>query len=187
VAAGLTAVTVTVASSYAGSYLGPSGTLICTVLAAMLSTAATAVYAHWIRLSGRGLAHLHKRRLRVSPLVLAAAVIGLLVVVIGGITGIEAVTGKPLSALTGGDHVTGTTLGRVFAPPPATTPPATVTPTPSPSPTMSPSASPSPSPSASESFPIFSPTPAASFTPGPPPLTPTDTAPPAGSASPVPS
>jgi hypothetical protein len=88
------------------------------------------------------------------PLALAGVAIGIFLLAMAGITAIEAAAGKPLDALVGGKHSSGTTIGNLVggqsshgtshhtgrspAPAPSSTP------TPSPSPSTSPSPSPSP-------------------------------------------
>jgi hypothetical protein len=72
---------------------------------------------------------------------LVAAAIAL--VVLGGLTVLEGITGKPLSSYTRGGHQTGTSVGHLVGNNPSPTPKptkrgTTVTPTPTPSPTQSP-------------------------------------------------
>jgi hypothetical protein len=106
------------------------------------------------------------------PLVLAGIAAGIFLLAMAGITAFEAVAGKPLNALVGAGHGSGTTVGSIVGgsrsgtaprhtsparpsqgtsptPRPSASPAGTPAPTPSPSPT--PSGSPSPSPTASPS------------------------------------
>jgi hypothetical protein len=102
--------------------------------------------------------------------------LGVMVVALAGITLVEAVTGKPLSAITRGDHSKGVSITRIVgddggparpkkkhptpgrSPSPAPTPSATTPPTPGATPSTSPTATPSESPT---------PTPSATATPSP--------------------
>jgi len=111
---------------------------------------------------------------RPRPLVLAGMALGVFLLAMGGITAFEALAGKPLDAIVGNGHGSGTTIGSIVggsggqtAPrhtvpvrpsqspsptsPAPTSPGPSPTPTPTPSPTPSPTQSPSPndSPAAS--------------------------------------
>jgi hypothetical protein len=112
------------------------------------------------------------------PLVLAGAALGVFLLAMGGITAFEAVAGKPLDAIVGGKHTSGTTIGSLIggqsahtashhatnptptpgssttptpttAPSPTAMPTPTTAPTPTPTPTRSAGASPAPSAGAS--------------------------------------
>jgi hypothetical protein len=95
---------------------------------------------------------------RQRPLVLAGIALGIFLLAIAGITAFETIAGKPLDALVGGKHGSGTTIGNLVggqgshtAPhrtgrSPAPSPSSTPTPSPSTSPGVSPSPSTSPSP-----------------------------------------
>jgi hypothetical protein len=107
------------------------------------------------------------------PLAMAGIAFGIFLLAMAGITAIEAVAGKPLDALVGGKHTSGTTIGNLVGggthttshhggSAPAPTPSSTPTPTPSPSTTPSVSPSPTTSPT---------PTPTPSGTPSPAPTT----------------
>jgi hypothetical protein len=87
------------------------------------------------------------------PLVLAGVALGIFLLAMGGITAFEAVAGKPLDAIVGGKHNSGTTVGSLIGGPNANTashrttktPARTAMPTPGAS--TSPAATPSPTPS----------------------------------------
>ena len=91
------------------------------------------------------------------PLALAGVAVGIFLLAIAGITAFEAIAGKPLDALVGGKHNSGTTVGNLVGGQgshttshhtgrsPAPSPSSTPTPSPS-SPGVSPSPSTSPSP-----------------------------------------
>ncbi len=108
------------------------------------------------------------------PLAMAGIAFGIFLLAMAGITAIEAVAGKPLDAIVGGKHTSGTTIGNLVGgnstqttshhggPKPVPTPSSTPTPTPSPSATPSVSPSPTTSPA---------PTPTPSGTPSPAPTT----------------
>jgi len=105
------------------------------------------------------------------PLVLAGIALGVFVLAMAGITAFEAVVGKPLDAVVGSGHGSGTTIGSIVggsaghtAPrhtgparpsqnrsPSPTSPASTSGPAPTPNPTPTPTPSPSPSPGASPS------------------------------------
>jgi hypothetical protein len=101
------------------------------------------------------------------PLVLAGVALGIFLLAMGGITAFEAVAGKPLDAIVGGKHNSGTTVGSLIGGPSANTashrttktPARTATPTPGAS--TSPAATPSPTPSTA------TPTPTPTATPTP--------------------
>jgi hypothetical protein len=92
------------------------------------------------------------------PLAMAGIAVGIFLLAMAGITAIEAVAGKPLDALVGGKHNSGTTIGNLVGgntsrtashhggPSPVPTPSSTPTPSPSTTPSVSPSPSTSPSP-----------------------------------------
>jgi len=105
-------------------------------------------------------------------LVLAGIAAGIFLLAMAGITAFEAVAGKPLNALVGAGHGSGTTVGSIVGgsgsgtaprhagparpsqgtsptPRPSTSPTGTPAPTPTPSRAPTPSGSPSPSPTAS--------------------------------------
>jgi hypothetical protein len=95
------------------------------------------------------------------PLALAGIAIGIFVLAMAGITAFEAIAGKPLDAVVGGKHSSGTTIGSLVGGQgshttshhtgrsPAPSPSSTPTPSPSSSPGTSPSPSTSPSPTPS--------------------------------------
>jgi hypothetical protein len=114
---------------------------------------------------------------RPRPLVLAGIALGVFLLAMAGITAFEAVAGKPLDAIVGSGHGSGTTVGSIVggsghqtgprhtgparpsqgtsptprpstSPAPSPTPTTTPTPTPSPTPSGSPGASPATFPSA---------------------------------------
>jgi hypothetical protein len=181
VAAGLATATITVLSSFAGV----AGTLIGAAVASMASTAATALYSYWVKLSGHRLRTLHQRRLQLSPLWLVAGAAALFALALATVTAVEAASGRPVSALVRGGHQTGTTLGHVFAPAPSASPAVPASPSASPSRTHAsrrPSASPSPSGRATPAR-TASPSAPASPTLQVPPV---PSAPAAGSSSPAP-
>ncbi len=109
------------------------------------------------------------------PLAMAGIAVGIFLLAMAGITAIEAVAGKPLDALVGGKHNSGTTIGNLVGGNTSQTtshhsgrsPVPTPSSTPTPSPSTTPSVSPSPSTSPSS-------TPSPSGTPAPTP-TPTPT------------
>jgi hypothetical protein len=96
------------------------------------------------------------------PLVLAGAALGIFLLAMGGITAFEAVAGKPLDAIVGGKHNSGTTVGSLIggqsantashratkapARTAAPTPGASTSPAATPSPTHTPTATPTPAP-----------------------------------------
>jgi len=92
------------------------------------------------------------------PLALAGVAVGIFLLAIAGITAFEAIAGKPLDALVGGKHSSGTTIGNLVGGQgshttshhtgrsPAPSPSSTPTPSPSTSPSVSPSPSTLPSP-----------------------------------------
>jgi len=92
------------------------------------------------------------------PLAMAGIAVGIFLLAMAGITAIEAVAGKPLDALVGGKHTSGTTIGNLVGgnathttshhggPAPVPTPSSTPTPSPSPTPSVSPSPTTSPTP-----------------------------------------
>jgi hypothetical protein len=106
------------------------------------------------------------------PLVLAGVALGVFLLAMGGITAFEAVAGKPLDAIVGGKHNSGTTVGSLIGGQSAHTAPRRTTPAPTPTPTTTPGASTSPSPT---------PTPTPTTTPTP---TPTPTRSPGASTAP---
>ncbi len=107
------------------------------------------------------------------PLALAGIAVGIFLLAMAGITAFEAIAGKPLDALVGGKHSSGTTIGNLVGQSPHTASHHTGrSPAPSPSSTPTPSASPSVSPSPSTSpSPAPSPTPTSAGTPTPTPGT----------------
>ena len=113
------------------------------------------------------------RRPRPRPLVLAGIALGVFLLAMAGITAFEALVGKPLDAVVGSGHGSGTTIGSIVGgsgghtvpghtgpahpssspsptPRASTSPAASPTPTPSPTPTGSPDASPGASPGAAQ-------------------------------------
>jgi hypothetical protein len=111
------------------------------------------------------------------PLVLAGVALGIFLLVMGGITAFEAVAGKPLDAIVGGKHNSGTTIGSLIGGQSAHTVTHRTSPGPTPTPTRASSASPSPTPT---------PTPTSSPTPSPTPSrTPTSTPTPTSGATPA--
>lgn len=163
------AVTITVLSSF----FGIEGTIIGAAVASFAGGVLTALYQHFI-IHGRNAAkNSIKKFQQSSPAKIAvfglAFSVFLCAVTLGGITAVEAATGKPFSALILGKHVTGTTLGSQHAEKPAKPSPV-VTFTPSPSPTLplggseSQSPSPSPSPGTSVTPSMLSPSPSLSGT-----------------------
>jgi cell division septation protein DedD len=96
------------------------------------------------------------------PWMLAGVAVGIFLLTMAGITVFEAAAGKPLAAIVGGKHNSGTTIGSLVggqsrhavthrtSPTPTPTPAATPTPASSttPSPTPSPASTPSPAPTA---------------------------------------
>jgi hypothetical protein len=159
--------------------------------AATIKTELPVEPSRWSRLRWtemrRGLPTLRRRWIAVVGL--AAVIFALAVAVL---TGIEASTDKPVSALLGGTHGSGTSIGQTVNPPAATHPkPAPsskpsnpgATPAPTPSAAVSPSpgasSTPSQAPSASPSAPTSS-TPGATETPAP---SASVTAPPASSGT----
>jgi hypothetical protein len=92
------------------------------------------------------------------PLAMAGIAVGIFLLAMATITAIEAVAGKPLDALVGGKHSSGTTIGNLVGGntsqttshhsgrSPVPTPSSTPTPSPSGTPSVSPSPSTSPSP-----------------------------------------
>lgn len=105
------------------------------------------------------------------PLMLAGVAVGIFLLAMAGITVFETVAGKPLDAVVGGKHNSGTTVGSLVGGQTTHTVTHRTSPTPTPTPTPATSTSPSPTPT---------PTPAPSPTPTP---TPTPTS----GASPAPS
>ena len=99
-----------------------------------------------------------RRPLWRRPLALAGIAVGIFLLAMAGLTAIEAVAGKPLDALVGGKHNSGTTIGNLVGGQssrttshhsghsPVPMPSSTPTPGPSTSPSVSPSPAPSPSP-----------------------------------------
>ena len=87
---------------------------------------------------------------------------------IAGITIVEAVTGKPISAITRGDSGQGTSVGHLVGNNGSSTPRKKTTPTPTPTPTPSPSTSPTPTPTPSTGT-SPTPTPQQTGSPTPPP------------------
>jgi hypothetical protein len=97
------------------------------------------------------------------PLVLAGVALGIFLLAMGGITAFEAVAGKPLDAIVGGKHDSGTTIASLIGgqsahtashhgtTAPTPTPGSSTSPTPSPTttPTPSPATTPSPTPTRS--------------------------------------
>jgi hypothetical protein len=106
------------------------------------------------------------------PLTLAGVAVGIFLLAMAGITAFEAVAGKPLDAIVGGKHNSGTTVGGLVGGQSTHTVTHRTSPTPTPTPTPATSTSPSPTPT---------PTPAPSPAPTPTP-TPTSGASPAPSA-----
>jgi hypothetical protein len=102
------------------------------------------------------------------PLMLAGVAVGIFLLAMAGITAFEAAAGKPLDAIVGGKHNSGTTLGSLVGGQNAhtvthrTSP--TPTPTPTPTRTRASSASPSPTPTTTPT-PTSGPTPAPTPTP----------------------
>jgi cell division septation protein DedD len=111
------------------------------------------------------------------PLALAGVALGIFLLAMGGITAFEAVAGKPLDAIVGGKHSSGTTVGSLIGG--QSTQPAshraTPTPTPTSAPTPGASTSPTPTPT-----PTTTPTPTPTTTP-----TPTPTRSPGASTAPT--
>lgn len=99
------------------------------------------------------------------PLVLAGVALGIFLLAMGGITVFEAVAGKPLDAIVGGKHDSGTTIGSLVGgqsahtashhgtPAPTPTPGSSTSPTPSPTttPTPTPTTTPTPTPTPTRS------------------------------------
>ena len=106
------------------------------------------------------------------PLAMAGIAFGIFLLAIAAITAIEAVAGKPLDALVGGKHTSGTTIGNLVGGNAAQATSHHSGPTPLPSPSSTPTPSPSTTPSVSPS-PTASPTPTPtpSGTPSPTPTT----------------
>jgi hypothetical protein len=106
------------------------------------------------------------------PLAMAGVAVGIFLLAMAGITAIEAVAGKPLDALVGGKHNSGTTIGNLVGGNGTHTTShhggRTTVPTPSSTPTPSPSTTPSVSPSPTTSP---TPTPTPDGTPSPAPTT----------------
>jgi hypothetical protein len=157
----------TITMSLVGSFFGPSGTLIAAALTSVTSTVATTVYQHVLTISGQharriiarrpGESDKHfqerveeaaeavsleeaKRDRRFSPKMLAlplVAAAGIFIGVMGLNTGVEAVAGKPVSAVVQGKPGNGTTLGGGDVEEPTPTPAVTSTPAESSSPTGS--------------------------------------------------
>jgi hypothetical protein len=90
----------------------------------------------WTQLR-RGLPTLRRRWLAVAGLTIAVFAIA-----IGVLTAIEAATNQPVSALVGGNHHSGTSLGQVLDHKSKATPTPTSTPTPSTSPSSQPATAP---------------------------------------------
>jgi hypothetical protein len=105
---------------------------------------------------------------RPRPLVLAGIALGVFLLAMAGITAFEALAGKPLDAIVGNGHGSGTTIGSIVggsggqtaprhtgplppSPSPSPTSPASTSPGPSPTPTPTPSPTPSPTPTPSPS------------------------------------
>jgi cytoskeletal protein RodZ len=131
----------TITMSLVGSFFGPSGTLVAAALTSVTSTVATTVYQHVLTISGQhakriiakrpGESDKHfqerveeaaeavsleeaKRDRRFSPKMLAlplVAAAGIFLGVMGLNTSVEAVAGKPVSAIVQGKPGSGTTLG----------------------------------------------------------------------------
>jgi hypothetical protein len=144
VATALAAVTATVAASY----LGVAGTVIGAAVVSVMSAIGNAVYAHSLRTT-------HARLRSTSPLSrtlerpksvrdrgevagrgpwqrVAFGAVALFVVLLTAVTGVEIVTGRPISDLLRGDTGSGTTLfGNASANSPAPVPTVTQTVTPS--------------------------------------------------------
>ena len=104
------------------------------------------------------------------PLMLAGVAVGIFLLAMAGITVFEAVAGKPLDAMVGGKHNSGTTVGSLVGGQSAHTvthrrgPMPTPTPTPTPASSTSPSPTPTPTPSAT---PTPTPTPTSGASPAP--------------------
>ena len=104
------------------------------------------------------------------PLVLAGATLGVFLLAIGAVTAFEAAAGKPLDAIVGGKHNSGTTIGSLIGGQSAhtVTHRTSPTPTPTPAPTSSTSASPTPTPTPTSSpTPAPTPSPTSNSTPTP--------------------
>jgi len=122
----------------------------------------------WTQLRG-GLPTLRRRWLAVAGLAIAVFAIA-----IGVITAIEAATNQPVSALVGGNHHSGTSLGQVLDHKSKATPTPTSTPTPS----TSPSSRPATAPQTPSAIPSTGASPSSSASAAPTP-SPSATAPPA--------
>lgn len=126
-ATALAAITATVAASF----LGITGTVIGAALASVVTAIGTSVYAHSLdRTHARVRAGMRKSRMHA----VAIGSLGLFVTVLTVVTGVELVTGRPLSDLVRGDTGSGTTVfgttknAAVEQPLPAPTVTQTVTP-----------------------------------------------------------
>jgi hypothetical protein len=186
-----------ISASVAASYFGIAGTMIGAAIGSVISVVGGAVYAHSIsktrqRLRRTALDEAVEQRFDVKrkpswrPKQIALAASALFVIAIGAVTGLELLSGKPISATVGGKAESGTSLfgtapgqatgGQTSgtsktATPSSTTPTKTVTVTVTPSAT--PTASTPATPSSSSANPTETPTQSAT--------TPTPT--PSGSAS----
>lgn len=101
------------------------------------------------------------------PLMLAGVAVGIFLLAMAGITAFEALAGKPLDAIVGGKHNSGTTVGSLIGGQNAHTVTHRTSPTPTPTPTSTPTraSSASPSPTPTTPTPTPSPTPAPTPTP----------------------
>jgi hypothetical protein len=126
-------------------------------------------------------------RQRVRWYVVAGAAVAIFAVVMGGVTLVESMTDRPLSAMVGGPGATGTSLGQTFGDDgsePAN-PPATPTTSPSASPSLSTAPAPPPTGGASTRPPAPPPPTSPPATTAPTTLTPTPAPPPpTGGATP---
>jgi hypothetical protein len=102
-ATALAAITATIAASF----LGVAGTVVGAALASVVSAIGTAVYSHSLRTTrARVRAGMQKSRMHA----IAIGSVALFVTVLTIVTGVEFVTGRPLSDLVRGDTGSGTTV-----------------------------------------------------------------------------
>jgi phage gpG-like protein len=190
-----------ISASVAASYFGIAGTMIGAALGSVISVVGGAVYAHSISKTRQRLRRTAldtaveqrfdvKRRPAWRPKQIALAAAALFVIAIGSVTGLELLSGKPISATVGGKAESGTSLfgadhrqavggqtsgGSTSTTPSSTAPTKTVTVTVTPS--AKPTASTPTTPSSSPTTPAGTPTQSAAT------QTPTPTPTPSGGAS----
>ena len=110
-----------ISASVAASYFGIAGTMIGAALGSVISVVGGAVYAHSISKTRQRLRRTAldaaveqrfdvKRRPAWRPKQIALAAAALFVIAIGSVTGLELLSGKPISATVGGKAESGTSL-----------------------------------------------------------------------------